>query len=186
MNFTVKNFCTAFMASALLISTSCTSQNTQTTASKQIVQKALEDSNFTFQARSVHPMDADVIRLMNQKTVGSFQNLEYGYFLSEHDGVLKTALPYYGRAYTVSYSQSREDSGVYLDTTKYQKTTSVNRKGLTTVKYSIEGDSKIQQIILDTGRDGYATLTVLFSDRQPMKYGGVTEPYKAPESASSK
>jgi hypothetical protein len=121
----------------------------------------IQGEHFRFVARSAH------------SELGSFDHLSYNYDMVFDSLHVKAYLPYYGRAYSVTYGS---EGGVKFDL-KAQKTDQIwnEKKKLFIIKTELNNSEDSYSIYLTAGLDGYADLRINFRDRSWMSYYGTIE-----------
>lgn len=118
----------------------------------------IESGKFRFVARSANSI------------LGNFDNLSYNYEVVFDSLRIAANLPYYGRAYTMSYGS---EGGVKFDlkTDRVDKNWN-ERKKLFTLSTELSDSEDTYSINLTAGLDGYADLRINFRDRTWMSYYG--------------
>lgn len=123
--------------------------------------KALVDSqNYVFQAQFAEPLrgathyltpDYYTIRVTKQK--------------------ITCNLPYFGRAYIAPTDPTAD--ALQFTTKKFSYKLTPSRKGGWTVLIKPKDDDEIQQVQINISSDGYASLEVVSTNRDPISFNGV-------------
>jgi hypothetical protein len=93
-----------------------------------------------------------------------------GYSIKLINDSLSVDLPYYGRAYTSSYPGS--DLSIVFNTTQFGYVTDSTKKQGWEITISPKNQSKADKIYLSVSSDGYCSVRVSCSSRQPISYYG--------------
>jgi hypothetical protein len=122
----------------------------------------IESGKFRFVARSANSQ------------IGTFNNFSYNYDLTFNSLQIIANLPYYGRAYSVSYGSS--EGGVKFNLTAGSIVKKWNEKKKTfTISTELSDKKDSYSVFLSAGLDGYAYLTLNFRDRSGINYSGIIE-----------
>lgn len=123
------------------------------------VQKLLESKRFMFKAQSAQPMRGGTI------------NLTSNYDLTIKKDTLQSYLPYFGRAYSAPMNPS--ESPLTFTTTNFDYKSSNGKKGSKEISIDIKDQgSNVRKFYLSVSAQGYATLQVLNSNRDPISFNG--------------
>jgi len=144
-------------------------QNPKQAAKMQAVKSMIGNMNFVFQANYVNPQR------------GGSKSLDYGYDLVVSKDTLNAFLPYFGRAYTAPVDPT--EGGIKFRTTKFSYTAKTNKKGgwsiLIVPKERNSNDMRdVQALRLSVTSDGYASLNVTSTNREPISFDGYIEERK--------
>lgn len=121
----------------------------------------IQNGRFRFIARSAN------------SNLGSFNNLSSNYDMVFDSMKVTASLPYFGRAYSVSYGA---EGGVKFDLTAQNIEKSWNKKKkMFTIATELADSQDHYNINLTTGLDGYANLKITFLNRQWISYYGTIE-----------
>jgi hypothetical protein len=140
---------------AVSCSTSSTAQMVEGTALKSL----LEAKNFVFQAQSAQP------------TRGTTRQLSGGYDLRLSGDTLVAQLPYFGRAFSAPIDM--RGGGIEFTTADYGYTLESQRKGRWNITIDPKGVKDVRQMTLSVSENGYASLQVLSTNRDPITFNGV-------------
>lgn len=128
---------------------------------------ALVDSQmFTFEAESL------------TSTRGFSRSLNSSYDMTIHGDSATAYLPYFGRAYSASFSG---EGGIIFDdiTTEYQVSLKEKKKEKNNTKYvsfKVKGEYETYVCDLSVGKSGYANLSVRSNNKQGVSFRGVIIP----------
>jgi hypothetical protein len=103
------------------------------------------------------------------------------YDVTVSDGKLVVYLPYFGQAY--SAPRDLNDGGIKLTTTDFDYNAVANKKGgwdiiIKPKKTTINTVKDVQIMRLNVSNDGYASLQVNSTNRQPISFNGYIEEIK--------
>jgi hypothetical protein len=146
--------------------------NAQTKAEKKAakqaeIKKLIDDQNFVFKANYALPMR------------GGSRALTSDYDLVVTRDTIISFLPYFGRAY-VAPPPGTTDGGIKVNTTKfsYVSTIKKNNSWIITIKpkdKNIADWRDVQTFNLSISPDGYGSLQVTSSNRDPISFNGYVE-----------
>jgi len=123
------------------------------------VQKLLESKRFSFKAQTAQPMRGGSI------------NLTSNYDLTIRKDTLQSYLPYFGRAYSAPMNAT--ESPLTFNTTNFKYTSSNGKKGSKEISIEIKDQAaNVRKFYLSVSAQGYATLQVLNSNRDPISFNG--------------
>lgn len=135
------------------------------------IKKIVETQNYVFDANYVNPM----------RGVGRALTSNYDLVVSK-DTII-AFLPYFGRAYTAPYNPT--EGGIKFTNTHFTYTSIAGKKGGWSVTIKPTGKDKnisdwrdVQTMRLDISPDGYASLQVISSNRDPISFNGTIEKRK--------
>ena len=121
----------------------------------------IQNGRFRFVARSA------------SSNLGLFNHLSSNYEMIFDSLNVRAFLPYYGRAYSVSYGA---EGGVKFDLTAQNIKQSWNeKKKMYFISAELADSYDHYSINLSAGRDGYANLNISFQNRQWISYYGTIE-----------
>jgi hypothetical protein len=161
----IRLFAAAVMVSAVINAANAqTSREEKKTAEQAAIKKMVNDNNFFFMADYALPMR------------GSSKLLTSIYDLKVTKDSIIAFLPYYGQAY-LSPSPAETEGGIKFTSTKFSYKVSPAKKGgweifITPVDHDITNWRDVQQMRLDISPDGYASLFVNSSNRDPISFEG--------------
>jgi hypothetical protein len=154
----------------ILFITACNTSKksvTKDAATDSITQMIL-DTNFVFHARNANPMAGGTIFL------------NYNYTLTVKSDSIIGWLPYYGRSFSAPLNPS--DGGIKFTTVKYKYDIKPNKKKNMYQIHIVPKDlgmfatvHDVQQIWINVGTSGYATLQVMSNTRTPISFSGTIE-----------
>lgn len=132
------------------------------------IKDMVEAQNYVFKANYVMPMR------------GISRSLTSDYDLTVSKDTVSAFLPYFGRAYTAPYNPT--DGGIKFTNTHFTYTSKPGKKGGWSVTIKPTGKDKnisdwrdVQILRLDISSDGYASLQVTSSNRDPISFNGTIE-----------
>jgi hypothetical protein len=119
----------------------------------------LESRNYTFVALSIMPMAGG----------GTHQLTAGDYSLVVTKGPIISQLPYFGTGYSAPADPTK--AGIQFTSTDFDYTTTARKKGWE-VLIKLKDNKDIQRLSLDIADNGYATLHVVSTEKQPVSYYG--------------
>lgn len=135
------------------------------------IKKVVEAQSYVFKANYVIP------------TRGSSQSLTSDYDMVVSKDTITAFLPYFGRAYTAPYNST--EGGIKFTNTHFTYDSKADKKGGWNVTIKPIGKDKnisdwrdVQSMRLSISSDGYASLQVISSNRDPISFNGTIEPRK--------
>jgi len=127
---------------------------------KQAAIKALIDSqNYVFKAQSAMPMS------------GTTRQLNYDYDLKVSKDTINSYLPYYGRAYTAPMDPTQ--GGIHFISKDFEYTVTPGKKQGWDIVIKPKDVQDVQMMSLSVSSDGYATLQVTSTSKQPISFNGI-------------
>lgn len=127
---------------------------------KQAAIKALIDSqNYVFKAQSAIPMS------------GATRQLNYDYDLKVSKDTINSYLPYYGRAYTAPMDPTQ--GGIHFISKDFEYTVTPGKKQGWDIVIKPKDVQDVQMMSLSVSSDGYATLQVTSTSKQPITFNGI-------------
>ncbi|QES90068.1 DUF4251 domain-containing protein [Rhizosphaericola mali] len=156
--------------SMIMLIFSCNSAKNQVTKVAEIdsITKMILDTNFVFHARNANPM------------AGGNVILNYNYTLTVKSDSIIGWLPYFGRSFSAPLNPS--DGGVKFTTTRYKYDIQPNKKKSMYQIHIVPKDlgmfatvNDVQQIWMNVGTSGYATVQIVSNTRTPISYTGTIE-----------
>jgi len=167
-NFFRKGFLTAvlvFLCFGLTYAQS-SGQATQTKeASKTTrIKNWVDSQNYVFKARSAQPMSGNTRQLTSE------------YDLTVTKTVIDCYLPYFGRAYAAPIDPSQ--GGIKFSSKDFTYQATPKKKGGWDVLIKPKDARDVQQMSLSISENGYASLQVTSTNRQPISFSGVIAPVK--------
>jgi hypothetical protein len=128
------------------------------------VKEMIENNNYVFHAEFANPMRGGNINLTSE------------YDLRVGKDTLVAYLPYFGRAYQAPMDPT--DGGIHFTSTRFTYTKQQNKKGGWDI-YVKPSDAKgVEKMFLSISEDGYASLQVTSSQRDPISFQGYIEKKK--------
>jgi hypothetical protein len=133
------------------------------------IKRLITSNNYAFKANYVIPMSM------------SPRYLTSDYDVTVSDGKLDVYLPYFGRAY--SAPRDVNDGGIKLSTTDYDYNAVANKKGgwdiiIKPKRTPLNTVKDVQMLRLNVSNDGFASLQVNSTNRQPISFNGYIEEIK--------
>lgn len=124
--------------------------------------KAVNARQYTFKAEYANPMRGGNRALT-----------------SEYDMVVRmdsiiVYLPYFGRAYVAPIDPTK--GGIQFTSTKFEYTAKQKKSGSWEISIVPKDERSVQKFFLTITQDGYATLQVTNSERDPISFQGYIEP----------
>jgi hypothetical protein len=161
----IKLFAVAIMVLAFINAANAqTSRQDRKAAEQAAIKNMVDDNHFFFVANLALPM------------TGGSKLLTSTYDLKVTKDSIIAYLPYYGQAY-LAPSPAETDGGIKFTTTNFSFTQKAGKKGgwEITIKpkdHDITNWRDVQQMTLDISKDGYASLAVTSSNRDPISFEG--------------
>jgi len=124
------------------------------------VDSLINTGDYTFIARSANPMGWTTIHLTSH------------YDLSLKNDSVNVHLPYYGRAYRVSFQWN--EGGIQLNE-PFEEYNVDLKKGIYTISFIAANQNDRYRFSLSVSRSGYATLSVNSNNRQVISYYGILD-----------
>lgn len=129
---------------------------------KEIIQEKINDQHFVFKARNVIPMR------------GRSRNISTdNYDLKITPDTITAYLPYFGRAYVAPMDASK--GGIQFTSTKFQYIKTTPKKGGWNIVIKPDDVRDIQRLIVSISGEGYASLQVISTHRDPISFNGIIE-----------
>ncbi|MDN3547880.1 DUF4251 domain-containing protein [Mucilaginibacter aquaedulcis] len=130
------------------------------------IKSMVEAQNYLFNASYVTPMR------------GISRSLNSQYDMTVTKDTVSAYLPYFGQAYQAPYNPT--DGGIKFTTTKFTYSSKVGKKGGWTVTIkptdrSISDGRDVQTMTLNISQDGFASLQVISTNRDPISFNGTIE-----------
>ena len=150
----------------LIINVKCIAQsNGDQKKAKQYNQlKArIESRKFYFHAQSATSQQGKTIQLTSE------------YFIKLNQDTLQVDLPYYGRAYSASYSAT--DQPLQFKTTEFVYGADTTKKGGWNIAIQPKNNSGVSKINLSITSSGYCTMHVTSNTRSAISFYGTIQEY---------
>lgn len=129
---------------------------------KEIILGKINDQHFVFKPRNVIPMR------------GRSRNISTdNYDLKITPDTITAYLPYFGRAYVAPMDPSQ--GGIQFTSVKFQYVKTSAKKGGWNIVIRPDDVGAIQQLTLSISSDGYASLQVTSTHRDPISFNGIIE-----------
>ncbi|MFC6267244.1 DUF4251 domain-containing protein [Frigoriflavimonas asaccharolytica] len=164
----MKNIIFALFA-VFFIANSCTSQ---TYIENGLLNKIIEQEEFTFMAEKANIDNADVLNIMNSlpgSATNRIQNLDYGSGIVFHNKEMKVNLPFFGRTYN---ARNRENGGFVFTSKEYTIEKKAGKKGQQILTISPKDAEYVNKIYLEINTNGKTYVSISSNDRQPMSFIG--------------
>ncbi len=162
----IKSLAAAVLVSAFFNAASAQTSRQEKKAAEQAAVKNMVDNNhFYFVAQYALPM------------TGSSKFLTSTYDLKVTKDSIIAFLPYYGVAHMAPSPAEANEGGIKFTSTDFAFTQKEAKKGgwQITIKpkdHNITNWRDVQQMTLDISKDGYASLSVISSNRDPISFQG--------------
>jgi hypothetical protein len=128
-------------------------------ASAQSVKPLIDSQNYVYQAQIAEPLH------------GPIRHLTTIFTLQITKDKIVSNLPYFGRAYIAPIDPTQ--GGLQFTTTKFDYTLTAGKKDGWIVVIKPKDNRDIQQMQLNISSDGYASLQVLSTNRDPITFNGI-------------
>jgi hypothetical protein len=122
------------------------------------IRSLVESQNYDFRATSVTPMS------------GRSRQLTSDYDLKVTKEAIVSYLPYFGRAYSAPMDPSQ--GGIQFTSKQFDYTISEGKKGGWNILIKPKDYRDVQQMNLSISEDGYGTLQVTSTQKQPISFYG--------------
>jgi hypothetical protein len=128
------------------------------------VSKMINDINFVFEANTANPQR------------GGQRQLTSEYDLKVTKDTVTAFLPYFGRTY-VAPNPGEQEGGIKFTTTKFSYSSKQSKNGNWNILIkpkdkNISNWRDVEQLILNISTDGYASLQVISTHRDPISFNG--------------
>ncbi len=123
------------------------------------VEAMVKNGEFIFMAQTASPMRGRTVQLTS----------EYDVIISKDS--VRTFLPYFGRAY-MAQPYGTGEGGIKLTTTEFNYNLSDKKKKRWNILVEPKDRTEIQQLIFSISKNGYATLQVVSTNRDPITFNG--------------
>lgn len=124
------------------------------------VKGLIQSRNYVFQAQSVFPMRGRTRQISGE-----------GYDVAVSKDTVNSYLPYFGRAYTAPIDPSK--GGIQFISKDFEYTEKPGKRGGWDITIKPKDVRDVQQLFLSVSEDGYASLQVTSTNRQPISFNGV-------------
>ncbi|GEP97163.1 DUF4251 domain-containing protein [Chitinophaga cymbidii] len=124
------------------------------------VSRLIADRKYVFQAQTVFPM-----RGRSRQITGD------GYDVYVSKDTVISYLPYFGRAYNAPMDPSQ--GGIQFTSTNFEYKEENGKDGGWNITIKPNDARDVQQFYLTVSKDGYASLQVTSTNRQPISFNGV-------------
>lgn len=124
------------------------------------VSELVSGRNFVFQAQTVFPM-----RGRSRQINGD------GYDVVVTKDTVNSYLPYFGRAYTAPLDPSK--GGIQFVSTDFAYTEEPGKQGGWNITIKPNDVQDVQQFYFTISKDGYASLQITSTNRQPISFNGI-------------
>lgn len=173
MNFLKKIGLLAFLA----ISLSANAQQID----KATLSKIIGQKNYTFVATTAIPMNSTEItnalnKISGTATGGVITLTAANYDVRVSSDSLVVYLPYYGRSYTATLGN--DENGYKFTSTDFSYITNKRKKGGWDVTLTTKDVRDHVRMSLTISENGYATLNVSSTNKQPITYNGYVQETK--------
>lgn len=162
----------------ILMALLCSAVQLNAQTDKATTAKIVAAQNYVFVATTAYPQNSsDISRVMDKipgsNGGGGTINLTGStYDLKVTPDSLVAYLPYYGRSYTPKIG-STDDSGIKFKSKKFSYNVVNRKKGNQVITIKTQDVQKGNyQLILTVTESGYASLSVINNDQQPITFNG--------------
>ncbi|MGV3656590.1 MAG: DUF4251 domain-containing protein [Chitinophagaceae bacterium] len=133
-------------------------QNSRKEKEKE-VEAMVKNGEFIFMAQTASPMRGRTVQLTS----------EYDVVISKDS--IRTFLPYFGRAY-MAQPYGTGEGGIKLTTTEFNYNLSDKKKKRWNLLIEPKDRTEVQQLVFSISKNGYATLQVVSTNRDPITFNG--------------
>lgn len=120
----------------------------------------ISSRNYVFNAQTVLPMSGRTRQISAD-----------GYDLTVTRDTINAYLPYFGRAFSAPVDPSR--GGIQFVSADFEYTEEAGKNGGWEITIKPKDATGVQQLYLSVSEDGYASLRVISTNRQPISFNGV-------------
>lgn len=124
------------------------------------IKELISSRNYQFQAQTVFPMSGRTRQIAGE-----------GYDVSVSKDTVNSYLPYFGRAYAAPIDPSK--GGIQFISKDFEYTEAPGKKGGWDITIKPKDVRDVQQFFLSVSEDGYASLQVTSTNRQPISFNGI-------------
>lgn len=124
------------------------------------IKQLVQSRNYVFEAQSVFPMRGRTRQITGE-----------GYDLTVSRDTVNSYLPYFGRAYSAPLDPSK--GGIQFISKDFEYTEKPGKRGGWDITIQPKDVREVQQLFLSVSEDGYASLQVTSTNRQPISFNGV-------------
>lgn len=124
------------------------------------IKSKIEAKNFVFKAQTASPAK------------GGLRQLTSDYDVKVKGDSLVSYLPYYGRAYA---GADLNEGGIQFTSIKFDYKMKAKSKGGWDITIKPKDNREVNQMTLSVSESGYANLTVISNNRQPISFNGYIE-----------
>ena len=138
-------------------------------AARQVrIKNCVDSQNYVFRAQTALPMSGGIRQLTS----------DYDLKITQHSIV--SYLPYYGKAYTAPMNM--RGGGIEFTSKDFDYTVTPKKNGGWDIQIKPKDVQDVQQMRLSISQNGYASLQVTSTSRQPISFNGNIAPLKQPVS----
>jgi hypothetical protein len=134
------------------------------TSRQALIKNSVDSQNYVFRAQTALPMS------------GGSRQLTSDYDLKIEKGSVVSYLPYFGKAYTAP--MDLKGGGIEFTSKDFDYTVTKGKKGGWEIQVKPKDVQDVQQLDLRISENGYASLNVLSTSRQPISFNGSIAPLK--------
>ena len=131
---------------------------------ESIIKKIVDSGEFVFRAQTALPLS------------GTTRQLTSDYDLKVSKSAVISYLPFFGRAYSISYGAP--DGGFNFTSKDFDYSFSSRHKGGWDISIKPKDVADFREFSLSISRNGYGTLQVMTNNRQPISFTGYIAPLK--------
>ena len=140
-----------------------------------VLSQMIAEDRFSFVAEKATPMDYSAVNNASASIPGAvpMRILDLsgqGYTLEVQKDVLFVHLPYFGRAYNLSYGG--RDAGFNFESKDFYMTKTDRGKRGMLYTFDVKDQPSVKRMSLEIFSNGRAYLSISSSDRQPISYDG--------------
>jgi ABC-type Na+ efflux pump permease subunit len=166
----MNNLKSFFIAAALFTAVQASAQT-----DKETTIRLVEAKNLVFSATTAYPLaGADINAILSKMPGGqsgsAIQLDGSRYQLKIEKESIDSDLPYYGRAYNAS--RNPDDAGIKFKSKDFSYVAEKKKKGNYVITIKPKDAREIQSMTLNVTLNGYATLSVNSTNRQPITFYG--------------
>jgi hypothetical protein len=152
-------YCSLLVIALLFNNDNLIAQNSKKEKKEAAIKALIDSQNYVFKAQSAMPMS------------GSTRQLNYDYDLKVSKDTINSYLPYYGRAYTAPMDPTQ--GGIHFISKDFEYTVTPGKKQGWDIVIKPKDVSDVQLMSLSVSSEGYATLQVTCTNKQPISFNGI-------------
>jgi hypothetical protein len=160
-------YCSLLIVALLFSSNNSMAQDSKKEKKLAAIKALIDSQNYVFKAQSAMPMS------------GATRQLNYDYDVKVSKDTINSYLPYYGRAYTAPMDPTQ--GGIHFISKDFEYTVTPGKKQGWDIVIKPKDVPEVQMMNLSVSSEGYATLQVTSTTKQPISFNGIIVERKTPK-----